>query len=150
MGRSTTLESRLSDWANEYGGRSHDDIGWPGISPMAVIMKYHGRPPQGLNPRRIETNGPGDEVERAVRALQAQERGWTAACVIRCEYFHPDLEKQRKLSSLRAIGVHVREVGYSQHLRIAKVHVAAWIRVPFDEPVSEEDRLGLAELMLGD
>lgn len=116
---------------------------------MAVIMKYHGRPPQGLNPRRIETNGPADEVERAVRALQGQDRGWAPACVIRCEYFEEHLEKHKKLSSLRAIGVDVREVGYSQYLRIAKVHVAAWIRVPFDEPVKEADRLALAELMLG-
>lgn len=149
MRRITALESRLVDWANEYSGRSYDDIGWPGISPMAVIMKYHGRPPQGLNPRRIETNSAGDEVERAVRALQAQEKGWVPACVIRCEYFHANVEKHSKLSILRGIGVHVREVGYSQNLRIAKVHVAAWLRVPFNEPVGEEDRIGLAELMLG-
>lgn len=149
MRRANTLETRLAEWANEYNGRSYDDIGWQGISPMAVIMKYHGRPPQGLNPRRIETNSPGDEVERAVRALEAQERGWTPARVLRCEYFLAHLEKHQRLASLHAIGVRLKEVGYSQHLRIARVHVAAWLRVPFDEPVDEEERLGLAELMLG-
>lgn len=150
MRRTSSLELRLVGWANEYTGYVREaSIGWPGISPMAQIMKYHGRPPQGLNPRRVETNSPGDEVERAVRALQAQDKGWVPACVIRCEYFEASLEKHQKLTSLRAIGVQLKEVGYSQHLRIAKVHVAAWLRLPFDEPVNEEDRLGLAELMLG-
>jgi len=147
--RSTTLESRLTEWAREYGGRHYDDIGWPGVSPMAQIMKYHGRAPQGLNPRRIETNSPGDQVERAIRALEGQERGRIPACVIRCEYFASADAKDVKLSRLKRIGVDVKEVGYSQHLRIAKVHVAAWIHVPFDEPVEEEDRLRLAEIMLG-
>jgi hypothetical protein len=148
--RSTTLESRLTEWAKEYTGYVREaSIGWPGASPMAQIMKYHGRAPQGLNPRGVETNTAADEVERAVRALQAQDKGWAPACIIRCEYFEAHEEKHVRLSHLRSIGVIVREVGYSQHLRIAKVHVAAWLRVPFDEPVSEEERLGLAELMLG-
>lgn len=149
MRRTTMLETRLTEWAKEYTGYvSEANVGWPGISPMAQIMKYHGRPPQGLNPRRVETKGPADEVEFAVRALQGQEKGWAPACVIRCEYFQAEEEKHRKLALLHAVGVHVREVGYSQYLRIAKVHVAAWLRVPFDEPLNEEDRVGLAELML--
>lgn len=148
--RSTTLESRLTDWAKEYTGYVREaNIGWPGASQMAQIMKYHGRAPQGLNPRRVETNGPADAVEQAVRVLQAQEKGWVPACVIRCEYFNAEEEKHVRIRLLRYNGVIVQEVGYSQHLRIAKVHVAAWLRVPFDEPVDEKDRLSLAELLLG-
>lgn len=149
MTRASTLEARLIEWAKEYTGYvSESANGWPGISPMAVIMKYHGRPPQGLNPRRIETNGPADQVELAVRALEAQDKGRIPACILRCEYFASGSTKGVKLSRLKRIGVDVKEVGYSQHLRIAKVHVAAWIRVPFDEPMDDDERWQMVEAML--
>lgn len=148
MARATTLEARLSEWAKEYGGSRYEDSGWPGISPLAALMKYHGRPPQGLNPRRIETNGPADQVELAVRALEHQERGFVAACVLRCEYFLADVPRDAKLSRLSRAGSRMDTSRYSQHLRLAKIHVAAWLRVPFDEPVDPEAALGLAELML--
>ena len=144
----TMLESRLTAWAREYAGSRYDDNGWPGKSPLALLMKYQGRPPQGLNPRRIETNGPTDEVENAVRMLDAQDKGRVPACILRCEYFASAQPREVKLQRLHRIGVSVRSAGYSQQLRIAKVHVAAWIRVPFDEPMNADEKWELIEAML--
>jgi hypothetical protein len=144
----TALESRLTEWAREYGGSRYDDNGWQGMSPLALLMKYHGRPPQGLNPRRIETNGPSDEVELAVRALEAQDKGRVPACVLRCEYFASAHPREVKLQRLSRIGVPLRSVGYSQQLRIAKVHVAGWLRVPFDGPQTDDERWAMIEELL--
>lgn len=150
MARSSTLEERLMEWAREYTGYVREaNIGWPGASQMAQIMKYHGRAPQGLNPRGVELNGPADQVELAVRALEAQDKGRIPACILRCEYFASGSAKGVKLDRLRRIGIDVKESGYSQHLRIAKVHVAAWIRVPFDEPMDDDERWQMVETMLG-
>lgn len=149
MARATTLEARLAEWGREYGGGRYDDTGWHGVSPLAVLIKYRGRPPQGLNPRRIETNGPADQVELAVRALEHQERGMVPACVLRCEYFLPGQARESKLARLSRTGNRMDTSRYSQHLRLAKIHVAAWLRVPFDEPVDPEQASGLAELLLG-
>lgn len=149
MARATTLEARLTEWGKEYGGSRYDETGWHGVSPLAVLMKYHGRPPQGLNPRRIETNAPADDVERAVRALEHQERGFVAACVLRCEYLMPGQPRESKLGRLRKVGARMDTSRYSQHLRIAKVHVAAWLRLPFDEPVEPEQAIELLSLMTG-
>ena len=149
MARAPTLEARLTEWGHEYGGSKYDDTGWHGVSPLAVLMKYHGRPPQGLNPRRIETNAPADEVERAVRALEKQERGYVSACVLRCEYFITAQPRDAKLSRLSRVGAKMDSSRYSQHLRIAKVHVAAWLRLPFDEPANMDEAIELLELMTG-
>ena len=147
MARATTLEARLAEWGKEYGGSRYDDTGWHGVSPLAVLMKYHGRPPQGLNPRRIETNAPADEVERAVRALEGQDQGIVSACVLRCEYCLPGQPRESKLGRMRKAGARMDTSRYSQHLRIAKVHVAAWLRLPFDEPVEPGQAIELLSLM---
>jgi hypothetical protein len=148
MARATTLEARLTEWGHEYGGSKYDDTGWHGISPLASLIKYHGRPPQGLNPGRIETNGPADEVERSVRALEKQDQGFVSASVLRCEYFVFDT-REVKLRKLSRVGARMDTSRYSHHLRIAKVHVAAWLRLPFDEPANPEDAIALLELMTG-
>jgi hypothetical protein len=148
MSRDSSLEARLNEWAMEYAGSRYEDNGWPGISPMAQLMKYHGRPPQGLNPRRIETNGPADHVELAVRALEAQDKGRVPACVLRCEYFAASQPREAKISRLNRVGIQLRTVGYSQQLRLAKIHVAAWIKVPFDEPMDDDERWSMIEEML--
>jgi len=145
MSRSRDLEARLMDWGREYGGSQYDNIGWQGVSPILTLMTYHGKAPQGLNPARIETNGPADEVEAAVRALELQKSGRVLACVLRCEYYVRDIERRDRLSRLSRIGHRMETSRYSHHLRSAKIHVAGWLRIPFDEPLDDAGSLAMLE-----
>lgn len=148
MRRATTLEARLTEWGKEYGGSRYENHGWQGISPIATLMKYHGRAPQGLNPARVELNGCADEVEQAVRVLQAQEKGYVPACVLRCEYMATSQPREEKLRRVRRLGGAIDNSRYSQHLRIAKIHVAAWLRLPFDEPLDDQERTAMMEYLI--
>lgn len=145
MSRSRDLEARLNEWGKEYGGGRYDNIGWQGASPIVTLMTYHGRAPQGLNPARVETNGSADEVEAAVRALQSQRSGRVLADVLRCEYYVRDIERQDRLRKLSRIGHRMETSRYSHHLRSAKIHVAGWLRIPFDEPLDDAGSLAMLE-----
>lgn len=147
MRRTNDLEQRLAEWGKEYCGGRYDDKGWSGISPLAQLMKYHGRPPQGLNPGRIEIDGPADKVELAVRALEKQARGNVPAMVLRCEYFATTYSRDEKLHRLRRVGQRMDTSRYSHHLRLAKVHVAAWLHLDFDEPLETEQQIGVLEYL---
>ncbi len=127
--RATDLESRLIEWGKEYGGGKYEFASGGG-SWLASMMKWHGRPPQGLG--YVATNTAADEVHAAVKALAAQEQGWLPAEVLRCEYWLPGQPVDSKLQKLRRIGDNVSRVRYYQHLRVARVHVAAWLHLPFD------------------
>jgi hypothetical protein len=148
MRRNSDLEARLEEWAREYGGTRYEDNGWQGISPLASIIKYHGRAPQGLNPRRIETNGTADEVEVAVRALEAQKVGAVPAAVIRCHYFAGDVPRDIRLQRLAKVGNRMESTRYSHHLRMAKMHVAAWLHLPFSEPLQDADAIAMLEYVV--
>jgi hypothetical protein len=148
MRRSTTLESRLTDWAREFRGGRYENVGWQGVSSLAVAMKYHGPAPQGLNPRRIETNTPADEVEAALKALARQPAGLVPATVLRCEYLASSQPRVEKLRRLARIGHSMDTARFSQHLRLAKVHVAAWIRVEFDEPLDDTQAVSMLEFLV--
>lgn len=80
-----------------------------------------------------------DEVQDAVRALEQQGRGWLPAQVLRCEYLTPGVPIESKLQRLRKIGENVSRFRYYEHLRTARVHVAAWIRIPFDDVVCAQN-----------
>lgn len=147
MRRSSTLESRLTDWAREFRGGRYENVGWQGVSPLGVAMKYHGPAPQGLNPRRIETNTPADEVEAAIKALARQAGGALPAMVLRCEYLATHQPRIEKLRRLRKIGANMDTTRYSQLLRLAKVHIAGWLRIDFDEPLERDEALSMLELV---
>jgi hypothetical protein len=149
MRRSTTLESRLTDWAREYRGGRYENVGWQGVSPLSVAMKYGGPGPQGLNPGRMETNSACDEVEQAIRALAAQASGAPAAAVIRCHYLASSHTKDEKLRKLGKVGYPMGPVRYSQHLRLARIHVAGWLHVTFDEPLDIDSSLDMLEFVAG-
>jgi hypothetical protein len=144
MRRTSNLEERLVEWGKEYRSSGYEDIGYPSHSSLATLMTYHGPAPQGLNPRRIEINLPADDVEKAVRELQRQKSGWVMACVLRAEYFE-ERSRHGRLKSLRAIGLPMRTERYSEHLRRAKIYVAAWLHIPFDEPLCDNDAVGMLE-----
>lgn len=138
--RATDLEARLTEWGKEYGG-GRDEFASGGLSPLYVMMKWHGRPPQGLGFTPINTAA--DEVHAAVKALAAQEQGWLPAEVLRCEYWLPGQPIDSKLQKLRRIGDNVSRVRYYQHLRLARIHVAAWLRIPFSDECEQKCAAGV-------
>ena len=139
MRRNSDLEARLEEWAKEYGGGRYENHGWQGMSPLASVVKYHGPAPQGLNPGRVITNGAADEVETAVRALERQKGGAVLAAVLRCNYFAGEVPRDIRRQRLAKVGHRMDSTRYSHHLRMAKVHVAAWLHLPFSEPLPDDE-----------
>jgi hypothetical protein len=129
--RSADLEARLTEWGREYGGGKYESYIGMGNSPLASMMKWHGRPPTGLGSGSEFTAA--DEVEDAVDALLKQSTGWIPGNVIRCEYLTPGKPVLSKLQELRAMGIQLQRVQYYQKLREARIHVAAWLRIPMSE-----------------
>lgn len=126
--RATDLERRLVEWGKEYGGGKYE-FATGDVSPLYVLMKWHGRPPEGLG--HVPANTAADEVHAAVKALATQEQGWLPAEVLRYEYWLPGQPIDSKLQKLRVIGNNIGRVRYYQHLRVARIHVAGWLRIPF-------------------
>jgi hypothetical protein len=124
------LERRLGEWASEYAGARHENIGWSDQSPIHTLMIYHGRKPQGLNPRSIIGTA-ADAVEDAVRQLETMREGWKPGRVVRCEYWMRSAALEHKLDRLRAIGLGMTERAYYHHLKVAKVYVAGALGLPF-------------------
>lgn len=135
MSRSRDLEVRLKEWGDEYR-RGHSDSGY-GQSWLASLMLWHGPSPSGLGQSIRHT--PADEVQEAVEAMEKQRRGKQLAMVLRAEYFSSRPREER----LRNLGL--RTDRYSQLLRLAKIHVAGWLRIPFDEPLPPEEQVGMLE-----
>lgn len=129
--RSATLEARLVEWGKEYGGGRYEQIGWQGKSPMASLMKWHGRPPDGLG--YVAQRTAADEVDEAVRALAEQPEGRLPAIIVTLEYWLPGQPVESKQQKLRRLGDNVGRVRYYQHLRVARIHIAGWLRIPFSE-----------------
>ena len=146
--RATRLEDRLTEWGREYGGGKYgiratieDGIVTAasyGDSPLASLMKWHGRPPQGLG--HASSCSAADEVDEAVRELSQQPEGLLPSIIITLEYWLPGQPIESKQARLRQRGDNVGRVRYYQHLRIARIHVAGWLRIPFSEekPEAEE------------
>jgi hypothetical protein len=126
--RNRDLENRLEEWGREYGGGKYEDIGalksW-----LGSMVKWGGRAPTGLG--QVPLNTAADDVQEAIDALAKQSHGELPALVIRCEYLTPGQPIYSKLGRLRRIGHNVGNVRYYQHLRLARIHVAAWLRIPY-------------------
>ncbi len=130
----TELERRLREWGKEYGGSRYDDIAWPSSSAMAILIKYHGRAPDNLNPRAVLGTS-ADQVEDAVRVLAAERTGRERAAIIRTEYWMRNAAMEHKLQCLRErhrVNIGVR--GYYTQLQLARSFLAGWLRLPVREP----------------
>ncbi len=140
--RATTLENRLVEWGKEYGGGKYGIkatiengvvMGASyGDSPLASMMKWHGRPPDGLGYQSSCTAA--DEVDEAVRALASQPMGLLPSIIITLEYWLPGQSIESKQARLRARGDHVGRTTYYKHLREARKFIAESIKVPFCDP----------------
>lgn len=128
MRKNRDLENRLLEWGKEYGGGKYEDIGAV-KSWLGSMVKWGGRAPTGLGYVPIGTAA--DDVQEAIEALSRQDGGELPSCVIRCEYLTPGQPMEMKLQRLRRMGENPGRVRYYQHLRIARIHVAAWLHIPY-------------------
>lgn len=135
--RASDLEARLVEWGKEYGGGKYENTGWQGKSPLASMIKWHGRPPSGLG--HVSSCTAADEVDEAVRALAVQQDGRLPAIVVTLEYWLPGQPVESKQQKLRSLGDEVGRVRYYQHLRTARIHIAGWLRLPFSEPATDRE-----------
>lgn len=124
MRRQLDLEYRLTQWGREYGGGKYEDIGWQGLSPLAVMMRYQGRSPQGLNPRSTKDRTPADEVQDAIQKLSDSSGGYGLAHIIRCEYLTPGLANESRRQRLAELGHRVGKTAYYEQLNRAKDFIA--------------------------
>jgi hypothetical protein len=125
------LERRLGEWADEYAGGKYEAVGVLNSSPLAVLIKYHGRAPQGLNPRPI-IGTPADEVEFAVCAMRQQIGGDAMAAVLRAEYWMKNAALEHKLQRIRKRDrLSISRRAFYTNLKLAKHYVAGWLHLPF-------------------
>jgi hypothetical protein len=142
--RAADLEARLVEWGNEYGGGKYEFSGGGG-SWLSSLIHWHGRPPQGLNAGPDWTAA--DDVNEAVSVLEKQSKGWAPANVLRIEYTLPGQPREAKRMKLAAMGLQMGDVRYCQHLRLAKIHVAGWLRIPFSDPMTGADAVAMLEFL---
>lgn len=117
------------DWGRVYGGGRYG-LNEGLKSPLGSMMKWGGRPPSGLGQEPATPEA--DEVHAAVRALACQSGGRLAAAALQEEYFFPGQPVDTKLRRLaKSARAEIGRVRYYQLLRIARVHVAGWLRLPF-------------------
>lgn len=147
MAKTNELELRLQNWADWYGGGRYVSASG-GRSPLASLMHWHGRPPDGLGGGE-EENPAAEEVQAAVEALAQQDGGRAPANVLRCEYLMGEKPREAKLQRLAKIGLRMESARYSQHLRLAKIHVAGWLRLPFSEPLTDDQAISMLEFIEG-
>ncbi len=127
--KSTELERRLHEWADEYAGSRYESVGVIRSSPVAVLIKYHGRAPQGLNPRPI-IGTPADEVEFAVWSMRQQVGGDAMAAVLRAEYWMRSAALEHKLQRiLKKDRLSISTRRYYEHLHRAKLYLAGWLHL---------------------
>ena len=125
----TELECRLREWADEYAGYRYDNVGWPGVSSLASLIKYHGRPPQGLHPKALLGTA-ADEVEDAVRELAGPRvGGFRPAMVLRNWYWMKGAAMEHRLDALRARGLPMSDRGYRMYLQNGRFYVAGKLGV---------------------
>lgn len=138
MATNKELERRLLEWTGEYSGGRYENLGYPSRSWLATAIKYRGRAPEGMSAQVVQIGTPADEVETGVVALERSKDGYKPGRVLRAEYWMTRAPEEQKLQALRAMGLPMSREGFYIHLRLAKFHIAAWLRLPISEEASEE------------
>ena len=117
------VDSRLKDWAREYGGGRYVALGFStGEHVLAKLIQFGGFLPGSSGPKGMTALTAADEVERVVKRLAS---GWPDhARVLRCDYFRPDMAMPARLDLLRSAGTKLGRAGYYTKLESAKLYVA--------------------------
>jgi hypothetical protein len=117
------LESRLQDWAREFGGGRYVSLGYStGEHVLARLIEFGGFLPGSSAPRGTISMTMADEVEACVRRMA---KSWPAhARVLRCDYFCPGMAMDARLDMLRRAGHRMGKATYYIKLESAKLYVA--------------------------
>lgn len=140
MRRNQDLESRLIAWAHEYGGGRYENIGYPKENVLQRVIDHKGFMPDSGGFKKPPMRTQADDVQEAVSALERQEKGWGPSLALRCEYFNARQPIEEKLRAMSRLGVSASRVRYYQLLRLGKVHVAAWLHLPFSDERDEAEQ----------
>lgn len=116
------LESRLKNWAYEYGGRDRS-IGWPSRNILASVIDHKGFIPDSRGHIPIPIRTAADEIESIVLRMEHDDL-FKPGRVLRCDYFMPRIAMEVRLQRLRAIGLPMSRAGYYDYLAQAKAYVA--------------------------
>lgn len=136
MSRARDLDDRLKQWGAECNRKV---VLGSGGSWLASLMRWHGRAPSGLGYDSEPARTGADEIEQAVKMLECQRNGRQIADVLRKHYTSNEPRERR----CQRLGIST--VRYSQLLRLGRIHVAGWLRIPFDEPLPPDDQVGMLE-----
>lgn len=117
------LDSRLRNWADEYGGARYENIGYASRNILQTLIEHQGFVPSSRGYVPIPIASAADEVESAVRAMESQGY-FRPGRVLRCEYFVRDAPMEMRLTNLRRIGIPVSRAAYYGYLAQAKAYVA--------------------------
>lgn len=115
------LESRLTEWGIEYGGGKYEHIGWTGKSHLHGVMKWHGRPPDGLS---HHSSTRADDVQLAIDTVQMSEMGPLLVSILCGEYLTPGLTLESRLQRQRKLGNNIAKSQYYVRLQEARNAVA--------------------------
>lgn len=129
--RNRDLETRLNEWAQEYRSGRYENIGYATQNILQTLVDHKGFVPSARGFVPVVTRTAADEVEEAVHALDKQPEGYVPAMVLRCEYMCAQLPIEQRLGRMRRAGQALQRVRYYQLLRIGRIHVAAWLHLPF-------------------
>lgn len=116
------LESRLQNWADEYGGGRYPNIGWQGANLLQTLVEHQGFVPNGGGYVRIPIRSLADEVEHLVRGMEDGDLH-KAAKAMRCDYFLPNISIQDRLLRMRKIGISISRAGYYDILAQGKCYL---------------------------
>lgn len=120
---SKQLESRLVNWAEEYGGGRYENIGYPSRNILQTLIEHQGFMPSARGYIPIPIKSASDEVESAVRLMESNGY-FRPGRVLRCEYFVTHAPMELRLANLLKIGIRTSRSGYYDYLAIAKAFVA--------------------------
>lgn len=107
----TELESRLRNWAEEYGGSKYANVGWPGRNMIQTLVEHKGFVPDSRGFVPVPIRSLADEVETVVREME-QGDYMRQAKVLRCDYFQPGMAIDVRLQRMRQLGMSISRAGY--------------------------------------
>jgi len=113
------LESRLKNWADEYGGGRYLNVGWQGRNLLQTLIDHQGFVPSSRGFIPVPIQSPADEVERLVNGMSGGDMSRHAK-VLRCDYFLPNISVDERLKLMRKSGNPMSRASYYDILAQAK------------------------------
>jgi|GEM_PF-1357988 len=128
--RDPSLDERLKNWADEYGGGKYENIGYASKNMLQTLIEHRGEPPDSGGFKRISHRTLADEVEDAVQILlkDNDRKISRSGHIIRIEHFRPDLTVKDKIGKLRLIGVSVSENFYPEGRDLARASIKMYLQ----------------------